>query len=303
MGLAAILSAQTPKLEFEVASVRTVGPVERGVPQGLVSGGPGSDDPGRITYAHSTMQQLIVAAYGVGRDQISGPDWVSEQGLTAARYDISAKVPAGTTKAQLAQMLQNLLTERFQLTLHRVAKEFSGYALVVAKGGSKLKESAGPITDAEKTKPGAGGLVSTGLLKDGFPPLFPGMHMGGAPPLADGMVRLRFRDYPLSDLAQQLSAAVGTRVADKTGMKGNYDFTLMFEIPQDAFMVGVGATLPLQPGQMWIGSATPPSPGQMDAVPAISSAMEKQLGLKLEAAKIPMDVLVIDRIEKTPVEN
>lgn len=304
LGAAAAYS-QTSKLAFEVASVRPSGPVERGTPQiaqGLVTGGPGTNDPERITYSRVPMQNLIMAAYGVGRDQISGPDWATTDDLrAAARFDISAKVLPGTTKEQSAEMLQNLLAERFQLALHHVTREFSGFALVVARSGPKLKASAGALTASEKTMPAADGRVSTDLAKDGFPLLFPGRNMGGS--FKDGMVRDRFRDYPLSDLVQQLSQALNVHVVDKTGLTGRFDFTLEFEPPQSAFFLGIAATVPLAPGQAAAINKNPPDPGQMDGVSIISSAMEKQLGLKLEAAKIPLDMLVIDHVERTPSEN
>lgn len=134
------------KLQFEVASVRVSGPVPQGTPLrgGMARGGPSTSDPERITYERALFRQLLMDAYGVQRDQIKGPEWatadVNERG---ALFDISAKVPPGTTKAQAATMLQNLLAERFQLTLHHETAQFSGFTLVVAKGGSKLKESGG----------------------------------------------------------------------------------------------------------------------------------------------------------------
>lgn len=315
-----IALAQTEKkLEFEVASVRPSGPLDASATETMrMTGGPGTDDPERITYSRVPMRYLISTAYGVGLDQISGPEWVvtgqSPYGRYgdprgAAPYDISAKVPPGTTKEQLAEMLQNLLAERFQLTFHHLTKEFSGYALVIAKEGSRLKASAGPISDAEKalqsparTTPGGNTEVSRELQRDGFPQLFPGGNMGGR--YEEDEVRIRFRDYPLFDLAQQLSFALGARVADKTGMSSKYDFTLKFELPQAAFMVGFGVISPLKTsGQAWRGTTSPPAPAQVDAVPIISAAMEKQLGLRLEATKIPRDTLVIDHIERVPTEN
>ena len=312
-------SESAPKLELEVASVRPSGPLEAGATETMrMTGGPGTDDPERITYSRVPMRYLISTAYGVGLDQISGPEWVvtgqSPYGRYgdprgAAPYDLSAKVPPGTTKEQLAQILQNVLAERFHLAFHHGTKEFSGYALVIGKEGSRLKASAGPISEAERalesparTTPGGNTEVSRQLQRDGFPQLFPGRNMGGR--YQEDEVRIRFRDYPLFDLAQQLSFALAARIVDKTGMTNKYDFTLKLELPQDAFMVGFGVISPLAtPGQAWRGTTSPPATAQVDAVPIISAAMEKQLGLKLEATKIPMDVLVIDNIERVPTED
>ena len=137
--------------------------------------------------------------------------------------------------------------------------------------------------------------------KDGFPQLFPGHNMGGT--FKDGVVRIRFRDYPLFDLTQQLSFALAAHLMDRTGLHGNYDFMLEFTPPEEGFLVGILATLPLSPGQTAPLNKNGPNPAQQDAVSIISSAMEKQLGLKLEATKIALDTLVIDHAERTPTEN
>jgi uncharacterized protein (TIGR03435 family) len=130
------LLAQDSKLQFEVASVRASGPVPAGTPQmpgSLV--GRARTIPERMSYERVPFQQPVMAAYGVQRDQIEGPDWATTDDIRgAARFDISVKVPPGATKEQAATMLQNLLAERFQLTLHETA-QFSGFALVAAKGG------------------------------------------------------------------------------------------------------------------------------------------------------------------------
>jgi len=108
-----------------------------------------------------------------GADQISGPEW-----LQSELYDFAMKVSPNATKEQSLLMLQNLLVDRFNLTLHHVMKEFPVYRLVIGKGGSKLKETVLP--DAKPPKPG---MPETPLNKDGFPQLPPGFggtigHLG-----------------------------------------------------------------------------------------------------------------------------
>jgi uncharacterized protein (TIGR03435 family) len=241
-------------------------------------------------------------AYGVQRDQIKGPDWLATLAVDGGPlFDISAKIPPGTTKEQTAIMLQNLLKERFKLSVHRETVQSSGFALVLAKSGSQLKPSAGPVRESEQGTVGARGAVSLQSEKDGFPNLFPEHNMGGT--LAGGTARMRFRDYPLSDLVEQLSFALAVHVVDKTGLNAKYDFTLEFTPPQSGYMVGLLATLPLSPGQKAPLNRDGPNPGQSDSVSVVSSAMEKQLGLKLEAFKVAIDMLVIDHVEKTPTEN
>ena len=95
------------KLEFEVASIKPSALPGHGVIRLGPQGGPGSGDPGRVTYTFSTIRDLMVDAYGVKRNQISGgPNW-----LDSERFDIVAKVPAGATKEQVKVMLQNLMAE------------------------------------------------------------------------------------------------------------------------------------------------------------------------------------------------
>jgi uncharacterized protein (TIGR03435 family) len=100
-----------------------------------------------------------------------------------------------------------------------------------------------------------------------------------------------------------LSFVLAAHLTDRTGLGGKYDFTLEFTPPENGFMVAIPATLPLSPGQTAPLNKGGPNPAQQDAVPIISSAMEKQLGLKLEGTKIAVDTLVIDHVEKTPTEN
>ena len=139
--LCSLLHAQSAvnDLKFEVASVKPAAPPAGGVIRPGPQGGPGSADPARLTYSFSTLRDLLVDAYSVKRSQISGaPNW-----LDSVRFDIVAKVPEGATKEQAKVMLQNLLAERFKLTLHRETKELPVYALVVAKNGPRLEVSKG----------------------------------------------------------------------------------------------------------------------------------------------------------------
>jgi uncharacterized protein (TIGR03435 family) len=109
---------------FEVAAVKSVDPNSGAPGSNVMRGGPGTDDPARITFSSVTMKRLLMAAYRVDEEQISGPDWLDSQ-----RYAVTAKVPAGSTKEQLLIMLQGLLAERFHLTLHQEMKEFPAYEL------------------------------------------------------------------------------------------------------------------------------------------------------------------------------
>jgi uncharacterized protein (TIGR03435 family) len=135
--LPALAFGQAPAvLSFEVATIK---PAEALTPALITSGKLHigmSIDGSRVDIGSVTLADLISMAHKLKSYQISGPDWMNAQ-----RFDILAKMPEGATKEQVPEMLQALLAERFQLKIHRETRDQSVYALVVGKGGSKLKES------------------------------------------------------------------------------------------------------------------------------------------------------------------
>src|SRR5215813_10271544 len=131
-----IASGQQPV--FDAASIRVVKLSSH--PTFGNWGGPGTKDPGRIHFCCVGMFSLVMRAFDVELDQISGPSWIMDN-MGPNLYQLDATMPATTTKAQLQVMLQNLLRERFHLQIHREKRNFPGYELVVADGGPKLKES------------------------------------------------------------------------------------------------------------------------------------------------------------------
>jgi uncharacterized protein (TIGR03435 family) len=186
------------KLNFEVASVKKAAPPQFGRGQVIAfgrRGGPGTADPGQITWSGATLKMLLTDAYDVKPYQVTGPSW-----LDSERYDIVAKVPPGTTKEQVKVMWQNLLADRFGVTLHHVSKVFPVDEIVPAKGGVKIKETTlDPKAAADSSPDGAGplppplppppGAVTRGPIPAGPPPdggAFGGVQIadgpGGAPP-------------------------------------------------------------------------------------------------------------------------
>jgi uncharacterized protein (TIGR03435 family) len=281
-------SAQTP-LSFEVASVKPSPPVAAGarVFFGPARGGPGTSDPGQITWTNATLKNLFMTAFEVRAYQVNGPAW-----LDTERYDIVAKVPAGTTKEQVNVMWQNLLTERFGVKLHHESKEFQVQELVVGKDGPKMKESAeNPNEPAPPVGPPTfdknGGLSSPGFVIM--------MMMGTSGPIA----RATSKTQPISRLTAMLTTQVGRPVLDKTGLAGKYDFTL--EFTPDLHVLQLP---PPPPGLE--GAGPPPAPlieRAGDPGPDLAAAIQKQLGLRLVANKAKLDVVVIDKVEKVPTEN
>ncbi len=120
--------------EFEVASVKPSPPVHPGdrVYFGPPRGGPGTPDPGLITWTYARLRDLLMTAYDMKTYQVYGPDLMNTE-----RYDIIARVPAGSTREQVNVMWQKLLAERFGLVLHHESREFQVEELVIDKGGSE----------------------------------------------------------------------------------------------------------------------------------------------------------------------
>src|SRR5665213_804354 len=128
-----------------------------------MQGGPGTGDQTRFTYARASLQNLLIRAYGVQTDQISAPDWVKDSSDDRTVYTVTAAVPPGTSKEQFNVMLQNLLAERFHLTLHHESKEFPGYDLVVAEGDPKIKAYVAPVNAENAADRGPGFDDKTGF--------------------------------------------------------------------------------------------------------------------------------------------
>jgi uncharacterized protein (TIGR03435 family) len=255
--------------QFEVASIK---PAPPGLLNGGMSGGPGTKDPSLFTCENVDLASLVVVAFDIRWLQFSGPAW-----MRFTRFNISAKIPEGTTKEQFKLMQQNLLLERFKMTFHHEQRELQTYNLVVAKGGPKLKESPGtPLPgDSSDYKPPPGPVKKD---EDGFP-VIPDEDPRPMMSAIDGPRWVqRFGRRTMEQLAHYVETLVDRPVNDATGLTANYDFTLK-----------------------WINNRGRRSDD--DNGPTIFEALQSQLGLKLEPAKAMIDVLVIDHIEKAPTEN
>jgi uncharacterized protein (TIGR03435 family) len=210
-------------------------------------------------------------------------------------------------------MLQNLLAERFKMTVHREKKEAQVYELTVAKGGPKMTESVEDLAakdapDSPPPGPPPGGRDPNPMGADGFPvmpkarPGRPMMFMGR------GRARMQATAESMEELAKMLGNQVGKPVTDATGLTGKYDFTLTWDGARDIF--GFGGGLPMPPPPPGGGAAsgsggTTPLAGASDTEtqPTIFGAVQSQLGLKLEQKKGQVDAIVVDHAEKVPTEN
>jgi uncharacterized protein (TIGR03435 family) len=220
--------------------------------------------PGRLVLTNFAVRQLILSAYGVQDFQLLGdPSWIASD-----HYDVQAKASGNTSVKEMeGPMLRALLEDRFHLALHRETRQLPVYELTVAKAGVKMQvTSEGGCTpyDTEATPP---------------------------PPPAPGAVRPTFCGYPrmasaglnrtldgagvsTAVLAGNLSRSERRPILDKTGLKEKYDVHLRWAV--DA----------------------PSDSTENPTAPSIFTAVQEQLGLKLESTKGPVEVLVIDRIEK-----
>jgi len=266
-----------PSASFEVASIHPDPPS----PDGRVSMQVGFTPDGTFTAHGVPLKTLISMAFGVDELQVSGgPDW-----LTADRYSIVAKADAATQEQlpKLAgpeerivgqRMVQALLADRFKLTAHHESKQLPILALVVAKSGPKLQAST------------PGDTYVNGL-KDRDGKGHPGMMRMG-----DG--KITAQGISMDGLTKQLIRQLHLIVQDKTGLAGVYDFTLTWTPDHDHDSEGPGPNS--SNGGPGIASA------RDSGGPSIFTALQEQLGLKLESQKGMVEALVIDHIER-PSEN
>jgi uncharacterized protein (TIGR03435 family) len=274
--VAAFGQAAPARLEFEVASVKPAAPAAAGqVPVGL------HIDGSQMSFRFLSLQDYIVMAYNIKKHQIVAPDW-----LATERYDIQGKVPAGVVpdkmRDRMREMLQVLLEERFKLKYHKETRELPVYALVVNKGGLKLKETpADPETDGARTVDVA---VSSG--RGGTTVSLP----GGAS-IMYGYLFLEAKKVNMVALADNLARFVDRPVIEATDLKGNYDFRLEFSLDELRSMMRTSGSDPS------VLAGIPDNPGS-----SILTSLQS-LGLKLEARKAPIEVYVIDSAQKTPTEN
>jgi uncharacterized protein (TIGR03435 family) len=208
----------------------------------------------RLFARNTTVRDLIMMSYELDPAQImGGPAWVASD-----EYDIDAEASEGVQldNRREEEMLRKLLADRFQLAFHREQRTLSVYALTIAKDGPKLK-----VANPD-------GIENSGCE-----------HLGVC----------SFRKRTLSDFARFMQFVVLDRpVVDKTGIAGEFDFSLRWTLDESQFTR--------------LGILPRPSADNPNAPPPLFDAIQEQLGLKLEPQRIPAEVLVIDHVER-PSEN
>jgi uncharacterized protein (TIGR03435 family) len=270
-GAAAIVVAQEAGLpSFEVATVKVN---KSGDPGQFIRRQPG----GRVTATNMPARTLITFAYQLAQYQlVGGPPWIGTD-----RFDIVAKmdgepppVPPGSGPDQIMLATRTLLADRFGLKVHRETREMDIYALVLAKPG------AGP---GPGLKPSTTDCAALGAARRGAPPGPPGPPPPGTPfcGIMGGPGSIRFDGFPISQMATMLAGQAGRMVVDRTGLTGSWAFTLTYA-PEQRGAPPPGADQPA------------PDPN----APSLFTALQEQLGLKLESTKGPVEVVVIDAINK-----
>lgn len=276
---AGAVSAQTPA--FEVASVR-------------LSTGPATPGTQRITDARVDitgvpLRRVLLLAFRSADHQLAGPKWVDD-----VRVNIHATIPAGATRQQVPEMLQQLLAERFGLLTHRERRPLDTFALVVGAAGAKMREVQ-PVDDLDKSFTSAAldelndtpdGPVRTVFAQLALTTLT-GRTMYQLKPTDRGTQILDATRMTMAELATVLEINVDKPVIDKTGLTGIYEFRI--ELPPHARIL----------------RAIPALRSSASAVPtgvSTSGALD-DIGLRLEGQRGPVDVLVVDKIERTPRDN
>jgi uncharacterized protein (TIGR03435 family) len=256
-----------PAFEYEVATIK---PNKSG--GGNISIRSPEDG---LTVTNFPLSRIFQLAFGVPDYQISGaPEWINSE-----NFDIDAKMDSATADAlkklsaddrRLARqhMLQALLMARFNLTFHRDSKELPVYWLTIAKNGPKLHEAKPGDTYANGI-PVPAGRSGAGVM----------IMSGGV-----GTQTVTAQAVTIGNLLRTLANAIGRPVLDKTALTGLYDFTLTYA-PDPSQLQGLYGGAP---------GAQPADPES----PSIFTAVQEQLGLKLDSGKGPVEIIVIDHVER-----
>ncbi|HEY9463839.1 MAG TPA: TIGR03435 family protein [Vicinamibacterales bacterium] len=271
--------------------------------------------PGMISANGVPVRLLMRQAFGQLQDfqLIGGPDWISSD-----RFDIEAKIEGGApmTPLVLQSVIRQILEERFALKTHRETRELPIYALMVARSDGRLGPNLKPSSTECSTMmsqrgrgpapggaPGPDARGGVAITRSGPPPDGRGGpgRAGGPPPFdfdappvcgqrGGGFGRLRAGGTTMADFATMISGTAQRVVIDKTRLTGYYDIALTYtptgdQLPQGAPPPGAPAPPPIDPDG-----------------PSFFTAIQEQLGLKLDNQRGPVDVVVIDSIQQ-PTEN
>jgi uncharacterized protein (TIGR03435 family) len=233
------------------------------------------NEPGRVRFPAVTLKTLLMFAYDVKDFQIAGPGWIGDE-----RFSIEATMPADTTQDQTRIMMRNLVADRFKTEIHRETRPLPIYSLVIAKSGLKI-----PSTPPIRAKQ----VGDSPFATDGFP-VVPPEFTGILTFSINSQAEITAQRATMRELATELEKRLGVLVRDETQVKDKFDFVLKFS-PEGLNGPGgrpVPATI---------------SPDVQDPQRDIFSALQADLGIRLESRRGPVEVIVIDHAEKAPTDN
>jgi uncharacterized protein (TIGR03435 family) len=268
--IAVLLFAAQGPLAFEVASVKVN---KSGDFRKQIGPAPG----GRFLATNNTLRDLIPYAYGLPQVQagfriVGAPKWIDED-----RFDITASTTGTWTPQQMSEMLRTLLADRFKLVTHRETREMATYALVTATPGAKLRRSEIDQAACDARRAAIQRRENVAPIPAGAKPVCPtGRTMPGSVTAVGGT---------LEGLAATLAPFVNRVVTNRTELAGLFDFELTWTPDQPAQAPPDATPIAIDPNG-----------------PSIFTALQEQLGLKLESTRGPVDVVVIDRVER-PMED
>jgi uncharacterized protein (TIGR03435 family) len=229
-------------------------------------------DARRIDYHYVGIDQLVTRAWALHQNQIVWPESMATQAdRIRARYDIAATMPEGTSKDQQRLMLRNLLADRLHLKAHIEMRDTKVYALEIAPSGLKLRKAQNPPADEEHA--GGGMEVAKGRYWKIYSP--------------DTRSAGRASGFTIFAIISNIQQMFDRPLVDQTGLDGFYDLDL---------------NIPLNP--IPAGGAMPGDNSSiMPSLPAVSGALEKQLGIKVTPKTLPYETLIIEQLDRNPVEN
>jgi len=235
-------------------------------PQGNEVRGGMRIEQGRLTAGYASLRDLMARAYEVKAPQISGPAWIDTE-----RYDVKAKIPDGVPPEQVPAMLRTLIEDRFQLKMHRESKEMPVYELVQGKAGVKLDKAEQPTAPAR-------------VMMEGY---------------GDGVMHATIVSANMSNFSDMLGRWTDRPVIDKTGIADKFDIKL--DLSMEDLQRSRSANVIVRGP----GGGPPPSSGpapEGNPAGSLFTSVQK-LGLKLEPKRAALDLLVVDKAEKVPLEN
>jgi uncharacterized protein (TIGR03435 family) len=237
--------------------------------------------PGRLDLVGAPLRMVVALVFPLGQGRVFGwPD-----GIDAERYTISAKMPDGASLAARQVAIRNLLKDRFKLVTHQETRELPVYNLVLARSDGRL----GPGLKQSSAECQAAAREWGEAIRRGTPAQAPPAAVGQCVSSQPGIGTMGFNGQSIGSFVTVLPQFVGRQVIDRTGLTGIYDLTLKWT-PEPV----VGTTV--------LGLPPAPPPPADPNTPDIFTALQEQLGLKLENGRGPVEVIVIDRLEKPTLD-